>query len=64
LWWEAGSARPDGGFYERLGQDAKPVFPITAAPASSRAKLIVMPPPASMAGMALERRSVARADLV
>ena len=26
LWWEAGSARPDGGFYERLGQDAKPVF--------------------------------------
>ncbi|NSY91867.1 AGE family epimerase/isomerase, partial [Agrobacterium tumefaciens] len=26
LWWEVGSARPDGGFYERLGQDAKPVF--------------------------------------
>ncbi|KAJ32957.1 mannose-6-phosphate isomerase [Agrobacterium tumefaciens] len=26
LWWEAGAARPDGGFYERLGQDAKPVF--------------------------------------
>lgn len=26
LWWEAGSARPDGGFYERLGQDAKPIF--------------------------------------
>lgn len=26
LWWEVGSARPDCGFYERLGQDAKPVF--------------------------------------
>ncbi len=26
LWWEVGAAKPDGGFYERIGQDAKPIF--------------------------------------
>ncbi len=25
LWWDIGAARPDGGFHERIGQDAKPV---------------------------------------
>jgi len=26
LWWEVGAAKPNSGFYERIGQDAKPVF--------------------------------------
>lgn len=26
LWWQVGAAKPDGGFYERVGQDAKPIF--------------------------------------
>ncbi len=26
LWWDAGAAKPDGGFHERVGQDAKPVL--------------------------------------
>lgn len=50
LWWEVGSARPDGGFYERLGQDAKPVFLMTAALACSRVRPIVSLPPARTAG--------------
>ncbi len=26
LWWEVGAAKPEGGFYERIGQDAKPMI--------------------------------------
>ena len=26
LWWEAGAAKPDGGFHERVDQDGKPVL--------------------------------------
>lgn len=26
LWWEVGAAKPNGGFYERIGQDAKPML--------------------------------------
>lgn len=26
LWWEAGAAKPDGGFHERVGQDGRPIL--------------------------------------
>lgn len=26
LWWKVGAGKPDGGFYERIGQDAKPML--------------------------------------
>ncbi|NTJ44851.1 AGE family epimerase/isomerase [Agrobacterium larrymoorei] len=26
LWWEVGAAKPEGGFYERIDQDAKPMI--------------------------------------
>lgn len=26
LWWDIGAAKPDNGFYERIGQDGKPMF--------------------------------------
>lgn len=26
LWWNAGAGQPDGGFYERIGQDGKPML--------------------------------------
>ncbi|WP_200939038.1 AGE family epimerase/isomerase [Rhizobium sp. Leaf311] len=25
MWWDVGAAKPDGGFFERIGQDAKPM---------------------------------------
>lgn len=26
MWWEVGANKPDGGFFERIGQDAKPML--------------------------------------
>ena len=26
MWWEIGASKPDGGFYERIGQNAKPML--------------------------------------